>query len=194
MTVASSPWAHRLAQMLNRRVATRLRTPAQQQAPVPHVLQEPSKHAKSKLSYTPRLGRFGIPPAGLETMPFPAPPKRQAHGCPAGSALPGTRPSEEGAVGPPAARIYPLLQPSHLRATAACAGQALPAVGSSAAMCFELFPPNLLRGPVQALMMHSPEPRPLQEKLSQYYSLGESISQKSLKQGSDLSSSGCASP
>lgn len=80
----------------------------------------------------------------------------------------------------------------HLRTTAACTGQARSTVGSSTAMCFELFSPNLLRGPVQALMMHSPEPRPLQEKLSQYYSLGESISQKSLKQGSDLSSSGCA--
>lgn len=83
---------------------------------------------------------------------------------------------------------------SHLHATAACTEQALSTMGSSAAMCFELFSPNLLQGPVQALTMRSPAPRPLQEKLSQYYSLGESISQKSLKQGSDLSSSGYASP
>lgn len=83
---------------------------------------------------------------------------------------------------------------SHLHATAACTEQALSTMGSSAAMYFELFSPNLLQGPVQALTMRSPAPRPLQEKLSQYYSLGESISQKSLKQGSDLSSSGYASP
>lgn len=39
-------------------------------------------------------------------------------------------------------------------------------------MCFELFSLDLLRGPVQALMMHSPEPQLLQEKPSQHYSLG----------------------
>lgn len=39
-------------------------------------------------------------------------------------------------------------------------------------MCFELFSPNLLQGPVQALTTHSPEPQLLQEKLSQHYSLG----------------------
>ena len=108
----------------------------------------------------------------------------------------GMRPSEDGAAGPPAAPQPGFLPPntSHLCARAACAGQALSTVGSSAAMCFELFPPHWLQGPVQALTMHSPEPRPLQEKLSQSYGLGESISQKSLKQGSDLSSAGCASP
>lgn len=39
-------------------------------------------------------------------------------------------------------------------------------------MCFELFSPDLLWGPVQALTMHSPEPQLLQEKPSQHYSLG----------------------
>lgn len=65
-------------------------------------------------------------------------------------------------------------------------------MGSSAAMCSELFSPHLFWGPVQALRLHSPEPRPLQEERSQCYSLEGSISQKSFQQGSDLSSSGYA--
>lgn len=47
---------------------------------------------------------------------------------------------------------------SHLHATAACTEQALFTMGSSAAMYFELFSPNLLQGPVQALTMRSPAP------------------------------------
>lgn len=81
---------------------------------------------------------------------------------------------KDGAEGYLAALQLGFISPktSQLHAMAACTAQALFTVGSSSAMCFEPFSPNLLWGPVQALTMHSPEPPLLQEKLSQHYSLG----------------------
>lgn len=143
-----------------------------QTSPIPCRLQDPFKHAETTRSYSSNLDSWD-----------PQPSSRQCHSLSCQSASthrPAGRPSWECHASRMAQRgpwqrcswdLSPL-RISQLHAMAACTAQALFAVGSSSAMCFQLSSPNLLQGPVQALTMCSPEPQLLQEKLSQLYSLG----------------------